>query len=161
MSETPPVEEQLYAVLVAVAGDTLLVPNIAVAEAVSREGLQPTQGPPWLLGLLNWGGRRVPVIRFETLNGTAPQAMPARRDRLLVLQAVSNRLGSGLFAIVAEGYPHLVSLSRGAVQPAPLRESDRSELVAARARIAGQEVAIPDFDAIEHALAQAIELLNL
>lgn len=154
-------DEQIYAVLIAVIGDTLLVPNRAVAEAVPRDGLQPVDGPAWLLGIVNWGGRRVPVIRFETLNGGGPQTMPGRRDRILVMQAAGDRLSSGLFGIVAEGYPHLVSLNRAAIVAAPLRPNDRAPLIAARARIANQEVLIPDFDAVELELAQALESLSL
>jgi chemosensory pili system protein ChpC len=153
--------DAMYAVLVAVTGDTLLVPNIAVAEAISRDNLQIVEGPPWLLGIVNWSSRRVPIIRFETLNSGGEKLMPGTRDRLLILQAVSSQIGSGLFGIVAEGYPHLLSLNRDAVISAPLRANDRPDMVMARARIANQEVAIPNFDSIELELAQVVEVMEV
>jgi chemosensory pili system protein ChpC len=63
MSSAP---QQLYAVLVALQSDTLLLPNLAVAEVVALEGLRPISGaPPWFAGMVNWQGRELPIARFE------------------------------------------------------------------------------------------------
>ena len=42
------------------------------------------------------------------------------------------------------------------MQPAPLRDSDRPELLLTRARVANQEALIPDLDMVEAEIARAL-----
>ncbi|MDM4769387.1 chemotaxis protein CheW [Solimonas sp. SE-A11] len=147
--------EQIYAVLMALEGDTLLLPNAAVAEVVARDSLQPAEpgAPGWLAGYCDWNNRRVPVISFEAANGSGHNA-ESRRARVVVLNSFGTHLPSGLLAIVSQGYPHLVTLNRSAVKPLELRPTDRADLVLARVRIANQEAAIPDLAALEAEVAR-------
>ena len=148
--------EQIYAVLMSVYEDTLLLPNTAVAEVLAREALQVEEGPhpDWLLGYCDWNNRRVPVVRFERLNH-APTGGDPRRERLVVLNSLGRHLPSGHLAIMTQGYPHLVTLNRTAVRSAPLRDTDRDEVVLTRVRIANQEALIPDLEQIEAEVARA------
>lgn len=149
----PALPTQTYAVLIALAGDTLLLPNLAVAEVLGAEPVQPAEAAPtWLRGYLDWNGRRVPVLSFETLNPTAP-AEP-RRARIVVLHSPGRRLPVAHLAVVAQAYPHLLPFDRMTATPLPLRDSDRDELVLARVRVAGQEALIPDLDSVEAELAR-------
>jgi chemosensory pili system protein ChpC len=142
--------EQIYAVLLGLVDDTLLLPNAAVAEVLSRENLRPSGPgvPPWLAGYCAWNNRSLPVVSFEGLNG-APPADMTRRARVVVINSLGTHLPTGLFALVAQGYPHLVTLNRSAVAPGALRNTDRSDLILSRAKIANQEAVIPDLDTIE------------
>jgi chemosensory pili system protein ChpC len=149
--------DQVYAVLVPILADSLLVPNLAVADVVPRVEIKPLSGaPPWFEGLLNWQGRRVPVLRFEVANGAPAEIPPGRRARVLIVNATSHELESEAFGLIVEGNPHLVTLNRVAMQATPLRDSDRDEFVAARVRIANQEAVIPNFERIERNLGQII-----
>ena len=147
--------EQIYAVLIALEGDTLLLPNAAVAEVVARDALQPPDAgaPTWLAGYCDWNNRRVPVISFEVANGSGRNA-DSRRSRVVVLNSFGSHLPSGLLAIVSQGYPHLVTLNRSAVKPLELRPTDRADLVLSRVRIANQEATIPDLAALEAEVAR-------
>jgi chemosensory pili system protein ChpC len=152
--------EDLYSVLVTINADTLLVPNIAVAEVVSGDGLEASDaGPDWLEGFIQWNGRRVPVVRFETLNSGLADFERSRRARIVVMRAASSRLASGVFGVLSIGYPHLVALTREAISNAPLRSDDRRDLVAARAHLKSQEVAIPNFENLEMEIAEVIAAL--
>jgi chemosensory pili system protein ChpC len=144
-------------VLIALSGDTLLLPNLAVAEVVARDAIQPLSQlpPPWLAGQIDWSGRRLPVLRFEALNRGKPASDP-RRERVVVLNSHGRHLPSGQFALVTQAYPHLVTLNRAALQPLALRETDRPELLLARVRVANQEALIPDLDMIEAEIARAL-----
>jgi len=148
--------EQIYAVLMALDGDTLLLPNAAVAEVVARDSLQAADAdaPSWLAGYCDWNNRRVPVVSFEALNG-ASRSPDARRARIVVLNSFGTHLPSGLLAVITQGYPHLVTLNRAAVKSMALRSTDRADVVLCRVRIASQEAAIPDLTAIEGELARA------
>jgi len=150
------VPHDIYAVLVAIADDTLLLPNLAVAEVLGSETRRAVDGPAWLAGEIDWSGRRLPVVRIEILNGHLGTGVPPRRQRVLVVHATDHRLTTGLYGIAVEGYPHLVTLNRNAVKPAHLRANDRAEIVAARVNIANQETLIPNLERIE---AELIALL--
>lgn len=146
--------EELYAVLVALAGDTLLLPNAAVAEVVSAERIGKADGAPaWLAGRVAYNNRQVPVIHFEALNGAA-RPEPTRRTRLAIVHAITDRVRVGQYAIVCQGYPHLVTLNRAALRKEPLVSTDREELVLARVGIANTSALIPNLEAIEEALAR-------
>lgn len=148
--------KQLYAVLMALAGDMLLLPNAAIAEVVARDAVQPdVRLPAWLAGFIEWNSRRLPVLRFEVLNGGA---MPtdSRRERVVIINSNGRHLPSGQFALLTQAYPHLVTLTRAALQAEPLRAGDRDELVLSRARVANQVALIPDLDVIEAEIARAL-----
>ena len=155
MSELKP-PEQLYAVLIGLRNDTLLLPNAGVVEVTSREGLQARpDAPPWFAGMLAWQNIVLPVIRFEALGGAATDGV-GRRARVAVVNGVSRQLAGGRFGVLCEGYPHLVTLNRAALQPAAARERDRAEFVLARVRVASTEAAIPNLQNIELELARIL-----
>ena len=150
----PPSAEQIYAVLIAIAGDTLLLPNLTVAEVLAADAVQREAGmPDWFAGYIEWNGRRVPVIRFERLNRRSPSG-ETRRERVVVLNSPGRYLPSGHLAVLAQAYPHLTMLTRAAVQPLPLRSDDRDELVLSRARVASQEALVPDLERVEAEIAR-------
>lgn len=147
---------QLYAVLMALAGDMLLLPNAAIAEVVAREAVQPdVRLPAWLAGFVEWNSRRLPVLRFEVLNGGA-MPVDSRRERVVIINSNGRHLPSGQFALLTQAYPHLVTLTRAALQAEPLRASDRDDLLLSRARVANQVALIPDLDMIEAEIARAL-----
>jgi chemosensory pili system protein ChpC len=152
MSAAP---QQLYAVLVALQSDTLLLPNLAVAEVVSPEGLKRIPGaPPWFSGLLSWQGLDLPIARFELLNNGGAEPVN-RRTRVVVVNAVSTRLSMGRYGLLAEGYPHLVTLNRAALRPSEQRPQD-SDLVLSRVKVASQEALIPNLERIEAEMAAVL-----
>ena len=148
--------EEIYAVLVSLAGDTLLLPNAAVAEVVSAERIARSGAgaPPWLVGQLTYNGRQLPVVQFEALNGAA-RPEDTRRTRLAIVHAITERVRSGQYAIVCQGYPHLVTLNRAALRKEPLVSTDREDIVLSRVGIANTSALIPNLEAIEAKLAQA------
>lgn len=147
--------EELYAVLVSLANDTLLLPNAAVSEVVSAERIEPAPAhlPAWFAGRVAHQNLSVPVVRFEVLNGGV-KLEDVKRTRLAIVHAVSDRLRSGLYAIVCQGYPHLVTLNRAALKREPPRERDHQNLVLSRVSIANTGALIPNLETIEMMLAQ-------
>jgi chemosensory pili system protein ChpC len=148
--------DQLYAVLIAVQNDTLLVPNLGIAEIASLEGLRPdVDAPDWFAGRLPWQGQDIPVARFERLNG-APAEPPGRRTRVVVLTAITTRLPGARYGLLCEGYPHLITLNRAVLQTLERRAGDHAGLILSRARVASQETAIPNLEFIEAELAGVV-----
>lgn len=156
--------DQLYAVLISVLNDTLLLPNLAIAEVVSPDALKvpafsdPGAEADWYAGSLTWSGIEVPVVRFERLNGGGLEG-PGRRTRVVILNAVGHGSTGGAarrFGVICEGYPHLLTLNRAAIRPTGLRQGDDPELVLNRARVASQETLIPDLAAIERRIVRLL-----
>jgi chemosensory pili system protein ChpC len=147
--------EELYAVLVSLVSDTLLVPNAAVAEVVSAESMEdpPAGAPAWFVGRVNYNNRQLAVVRFEVLNGGGA-GEDSRRTRLAVLQPVTSSLRTGQYAIVCQGYPHLVTLNRTALRKEDLQSTDSDEFVLTRVSIANTNALIPNLERIEQVLAQ-------
>src|SRR3546814_9096610 len=80
----------------------------------------------------------------------------SRRERVVIINSNGRHLPSGQFALLTQAYPHLVTLTRAALQPEPLRTSDRDDLLLSRARVANQVALIPDLDMIEAEIARAL-----
>ena len=152
--------EEVYAVLVSLAADTLLLPNAAVAEVVAADRLEapPPGAPRWLAGYVNYNNRRLAVVHFEALNGASTTG-DSRRTRIAVVHTVTTQLHSGQYAIVCQGYPHLVTLNRTALRKEALVSTDVEDLVLTRVSIANTNALIPNLEALEQKLAQ-LELAN-
>jgi len=146
--------EDVYAVLVSLASDTLLLPNAAVAEVISAERMDPPPAgsPPWLAGRATYNNRQLAVVRFEAMNGgTVPE--DSRRTRLAVIQPLTGALRTGQYAIVCQGYPHLVTLNRTALKKEALVSGDDEDLILTRVSIANTNALIPNLEKIEELLA--------
>ena len=146
--------EELYAVLVSLTSDTLLLPNAAVAEVVTAESLEPPPpgAPAWFAGKATYNNRQLSVVRFETLNGSTP-GDDTKRTRLAVIQPLTGQLRTGQYAIVCQGYPHLVTLNRTALKKEALVSTDNEDMVLTRVSIANTNALVPNLEQIEKLLA--------
>jgi chemosensory pili system protein ChpC len=150
--------EESYGQIIPLDGDALLLPNSAVIEVRSLEGMHMRTEPPgWFLGRMSWREYDLPVV---TLEGMMGRALPlrSRRSRLLVINSLGSSLNAGLLALVCQGYPHLTGLNRSALQAMPLEARDPDDLVLSRVRVANTLAIIPDLDAIEAKLAQVMSV---
>jgi chemosensory pili system protein ChpC len=146
--------EDVYAVLVSLVSDTLLLPNAAVAEVISAERMDPPPpgAPAWFAGKASYNNRQLSVVRFEIMNGSGA-ASDTKRTRLAVLQPLTGQLRTGQYAIVCQGYPHLVTLNRQALKKEERVSTDDEELVLTRVSIANTNALIPNLEKIEQLLA--------
>jgi chemosensory pili system protein ChpC len=146
--------EDVYAVLVSLVSDTLLLPNAAVAEVISAERMDPPPpgAPAWFAGKATYNNRQLSVVRFEIMNGSGA-ASDTKRTRLAVLQPLTGQLRTGQYAIVCQGYPHLVTLNRQALKKEERVSTDDEELVLTRVSIANTNALIPNLEKIEQLLA--------
>src|SRR5271170_8497207 len=87
--------DELYSLLVPLAGERLIVPRACVAEVIGYQApAEMTNAPPWYAGLVTWGGRNVPVVSFE---GAFGQPLPSvsTRTRVVIFHAAAPQLQSG------------------------------------------------------------------
>ena len=145
---------------ISIEGDTILLPNVAVAEVVALDQVSTVDGaPPWWLGQITWNGARVPLVSLEAMNGKTPP-QPTRRSRIAVINSPGREFEVGQLAFVCQGYPHLVTLNAAAMASEALDPDDADALVLARTRIANTRAMIPDLEFIEHQLSQARDTID-
>lgn len=143
--------DSLTGLIIPLAGQPLLLPNVAVAELVGYRLSQPSaQGPAWFLGWSNWRDQRVPVIDPGLMLGQP--ANNGQAPRMLILNAVGGRPGVAFLGLRVSGIPRSKRVVRGELQSA----GEGGEFISRQVRLAGEEelLLIPDLQAMEQALGQ-------
>lgn len=148
--------DELYSLLIPLNQERLIVPRACVAEVVRYAPLQADESAPrWFRGHVAWNGRRVPVISFEELAGLTP-ADPGGRTRVAILSAIGGRLSAGFFGVLTEGFPQLVRVNREVVQPAARQAWPDNGPVICQIRMINEYPLIPDLEAIEDLIEDAV-----
>jgi len=148
--------EQIYGALISLNGETWLLPNAAIADVLAFEHVEINTGSPdWLLGFVDWRDRRLPLVAVEGLLGLPiPERMP--RARLLVVNTVTDQVMAGQYVMVAQGYPHLVTVNERALQQDWSDDLPERDNTACRVRIGTNVALIPNLDRIESKIASAL-----
>ena len=150
---------EIYSLLVPLATDRLLIPRSCVAEVI---GFQPpsemTGAPPWYLGLIPWNGRNLPLVSFE---GCCGEQIPAAssRSRIVILHAVSPRIDAGYVALVSQGFPQLVRVSREIVAVDDSRNFAQRSPVICQISMLNESPLVPDLDRLEKMVAEETSIL--
>ncbi len=148
-------------VLVQIEGARLLLPNATISEVLSFAAPDAVAGAPdWLLGRIRWRGWQVPLVSFARMSGTASEG-GGIGSKVLVLKALGDDATLPHFALLTQGFPRLVTVSRDALRPAGDDDGDASaavlpEGVLMRVVLNDDPAWIPDMGAVEAALRQAL-----
>lgn len=141
--------EELYSLLVPLNDDRLIVPRACVAEVVrlSRPERKPGS-PEWLIGLLDWNGRSVPVVSFESMLGRdIPES--GARTRVVIFYAVDSALKAGYYGILTQGFPQLVRVNRDVIKVDASVNYAESDPVVTRVKMINEYPLVPDLEVIE------------
>lgn len=101
---------EIYALLVPVTKQRLLLPRTAVREIVRY--IKPTElpnSPNWLRGKINWQGKDIPLVSFEGLCGH-PVPEDNSRTRIAVLTGLNEAMPHRAYAIYVQGFPQLIGV---------------------------------------------------
>jgi chemosensory pili system protein ChpC len=145
--------DEIYCLLVPLADDRLLLPRACVTEVINYQAPVPMEGaPPWYLGTVAWGGRRVPLVSFEA---TCARALPrtSGRTRIVVMQGITGLTG-GHFALLTQGFPQLVRLGPDVMRPEDSRSFTERSPVICQVRMINELPLIPDFERLEAMIAE-------
>jgi chemosensory pili system protein ChpC len=150
---------EIYGLMVPLDGERLLLPRGCVAEVVGYQTPQEMTGaPPWHLGVINWNGRKVPMVSFEGCCGN-DVAPPGQRSRVVVLNAVSSEIEAGYMAILSQGFPQLVRISPEYVKLDASRSFPENSPVACQIQLLDETPLVPDLDRLEVMVARETEEL--
>jgi chemosensory pili system protein ChpC len=145
---------ELYSLLIPLAGERLIVPRASVAEVVSFQAPDAMAGaPPWYLGTISWNGRVAPIVSFE---GACGQPIPATtgRTRIVVFYAIGQKLQSGVFGILTQGFPQLVRVNADVVKADSSRTFPERMPVLCQVRMINETPLVPDLERLEEIIAQ-------
>ena len=146
-------EHEIYCLLVPLADARLLVPRSCVTEVINYQAPTPMDGaPPWYLGTIAWGGRRVPLVSFEA---TCGKALPRTRGRtrIVVMQGITNQAGDN-FAVLTQGFPQLVRLTPEVVHADDSRSFGERMPVIGQVKMVNETPLVPDFELLEGMIAE-------
>ncbi len=151
MSAAP---EELYSLLVPLAGERLIVPRACVAEVVRFA--PPAHEPgahDWMLGAIDWNGRELPIVSFEGALGNDVPATTGR-TRVVVFVASTGQLPSGYYGVITQGFPQLVRVNRDVLKLDATDGWPDDAPVLCRVKMINEFPLIPDLEKLELMLAR-------
>ncbi|RYZ78778.1 MAG: chemotaxis protein CheW, partial [Moraxellaceae bacterium] len=103
--------QEVASLLIPLQGQTVLLPNVTVAEIVPVSPIQPVDNSPnWYLGNCQWRELTVPLLSFEALNGDDRPGLHSRA-RFAVLNTTGVNDSLPFIAILTQGLPRLARVS--------------------------------------------------
>jgi chemosensory pili system protein ChpC len=129
---------------------TLLLPSTVIAEVLDFREVEPAgHMPEWLLGMLSWRGRNVPLFSFEKLLGRET-AGRKEESRFVVCNTLNGSTRIPFFAIRITGLPHLLLLTNDMLVADVAAVTE--PVVLATFRLQGEQVLVPNLDVMEKML---------
>lgn len=152
-------QKELYSLLIPLRNERLLVPRMCVAEVIAfaeTERREDDGAPDWLLGSIEWNGRRLPVVSFDdaTDEPVPHSARKGSRSRVVVFHAIGNLLKNGYYGVLTQGFPQLVRVNPDVISldtDAPL---PAEKPVLCRVRMIHEFPLVPDLETVEARLAE-------
>ena len=129
------------------------LPRSCVTEVINYQAPTPMEGaPPWYLGTVAWGGRRVPLVSFEAACGKAlPRA--SGRTRIVVMQGITAP-DRRPFRRADAGLPATRAAEPGGGAPRRLAQLRRAQPVIGQVRMVNETPLVPDFERLEEMIAE-------
>jgi chemosensory pili system protein ChpC len=151
--------KELYSLLIPLRNERLLVPRMCVAEVipfVDAERRRDESMPDWLLGTIDWNGRRLPIVSFDRAEPIEPPKGRKRpsRARIVVLHAITDQLKGGYYGILTQGFPQLVRVNPDVVALDTETPLPADQPILCRVRMIHEYPLIPDVERIEGMLAE-------
>ena len=150
------VSNDIRGVLIQVVGARLLLPNATIAEVLAYAPPEPVENAPeWLLGRIRWRGWRLPLIAFARMTGISEESA-ALGNKVLVLKALGGDPKLPYFALLTQGFPRLVTVTREELV-ADAAGGDLPSGVQARILLKDDPALLPDLTAVESQIGEALQ----
>ena len=142
--------QDIRGVMISVTGARALLPNATVAEVITYSPPEPVaDAPDWMLGHIRWRGWRLPVISYAQMIGSA-ESESELGAKVVVLKALGGNPRHSYFAMLAQGFPRLVTVSTQVLSREPDDEDNAAtQGVLMRVKLNDDIAVIPDLAKIE------------
>ena len=139
--------QEVASLLIPLQGQTILLPNVTVAEIIPAAPIQHVENAPlWYLGNFHWRELTVPLLSLEALNGESAPSIH-NRARFAVLNTTGLHSDLPFIAILTQGLPRLARVSEDEISAREDAENRRYDLM--HVSWAGEYTLIPDITAME------------
>lgn len=140
--------QEVASLLIPLQGQSILLPNVTVAEIIPPSVVQPIDNAPvWYLGNFQWRELTVPLLSLEALHAEPTPSIHSRA-RFAVLNTTGLHSDLPFMAILTQGLPRLARVSEDEIKEREDAENRRYDLM--HVSWAGEYTLIPDITAIEH-----------
>ena len=151
-------QNELYSLLIPLRHERLLVPRMCVAEVIAfadTDRSDDEKAPDWLLGNIEWNGRRLPVVSFDAVAADDEHApnKKASRSRIVVFHAIGERLKTRFYGVLTQGFPQLVRVNPDVVSLDIGAELPENQPLLCRVQMIHEFPLIPDLELLEDRLA--------
>lgn len=148
--------QDIRGVLIQVEGARLLLPNATISEVLSYADPEPVaDAPAWLLGRIRWRGWQLPLVSFARIAGLADER-GGLGSKVVVLKALGGDAKLPHFAMLTQGFPRLVTVSREALVLDAGSSEALPDGVQARVLLNDDAALIPDIGSVEASIQQAL-----
>ena len=101
----PPLQDRIHTLIVPLASSYLLAPSALIAEVINLAPfIRVPQSEKWMLGLLNWRARPVPVVSFD-LFLTTILAPAGPKSKIVIFYPLPGRKPWDFFGVLTSGEP--------------------------------------------------------
>lgn len=137
------------------SANEMIIPNALVAEIVGYQTTQTDEDAPgWLLGMMPWRGRQLPLISIANAIDERQQESADGHGQVLVLHGLSSRKTLDYYGVYSGGIPHLLQADQSSVTTVP--QGVKSPLVLTQVLVEDREAFIPDLDLLESMLVSQL-----
>ncbi|KGK56314.1 chemosensory pili system protein ChpC [Xanthomonas arboricola] len=148
--------DEIRGVLIQAGTERVLLPNATVAEVMSRVAVEALPDMPrWVVGRIDWYGWKVPLLSFARFSGLGDEPT-AVNNKVIVLKALGGNPALPYFALLTASFPQLISVPRDGLL-ADASEEALPDGVHMRVLLGEQSALLPNLDAIEWQVAQALD----
>jgi len=150
---------ELYALLIPLEHERLLVPRMCVAEVIAFVETKSVIGddvPEWYLGTIEWNGRQLPVVSFDGARVDDSSGKKRGRTRIVVFHAITGHLKAGYYGILTQGFPQLVRVNRDVLTLEMQRPVAAEQPAMCRVRMIHEFPLIPDVERLETMVADVL-----
>jgi len=136
--------------LIPVAGKTLLLPNVSLAEILEfSEPVPQPDVPTWYLGNIPWRTLQIPLISFEAVNEQV-FSNRASNAKIAILNGLVDNPRLPFWGIVTQGTPRQMRISSQEIVKDDSENRGPAEFMSVV--VNGEAARIPDLDYIEKQL---------
>ncbi len=105
-------QRDIRGVMITVGQGRMLLPNASISEVITFSDPEPVDNAPdWMLGRIRWRGWRLPLVSFSRLAGWSQEGGQIGA-KVVVLKALGGNPRLPYFAVLSQGFPRLVTVSR-------------------------------------------------
>lgn len=150
--------DMIRSMILSIRDKDILLPNTAVAEIIPYTKTDDIEeSSKWLMGLLDWRGKKVPIVSLESLNNDH-EPWVERKSRVAVLNMIEPGEEYPFMGVVLQKFPKLSRVSANDVEDFTTLSGD---IFTYEGSLRGQKVFLINIEAMQDLVLSELQRLKL